>query len=128
MKCQTPSNQEFCKPCHRKGIETGSITKKDGTKKTIANYADKDKFGLTSKDVRSFKAVVLLLENSDSEEPVTKRAKAATKLPSIFERLDTPAPVAILKKRAAAAMADAEDAEEGDRREELLGQLALLDQ
>ena len=94
----------------------------------IANYADKDKFGLTSKDVRSFKAMVRLPENSDSEEPVTKRAKAATKLPSIFERLDTPAPVAILKKRAAAAMADAEDAEKEARREELLEQLALLDQ
>ena len=44
LKCRTPSGQEFCKPCHRKKIETGSITRKDGTKKTIANYADKDKF------------------------------------------------------------------------------------
>ena len=128
LKCQTPSGQEFCKPCHRKGIETGSITRKDGNKKTIANYEDKDKFGITSKDVRSFKAMIRLLKNSDSEEPVTKRAKAATKLPSVFERLDTPAPVAILKKRAAAAMADAEDDEKEARREELLEQLALLDQ
>ena len=72
--------------------------------------------------------MVRLLENSESEEPVTKRAKAATKLPSIFEHLDTPVPVAILKKRAAAAMADAEDAEKEARREELLEQLALLDQ
>ena len=128
MKCQTPSNQEFCKPCHRKGIETGSITRKDGTKKTIANYADKDKFGLTSKDVRSFKAMVRMLDNSDSEEPVTKRAKAATKLPSVFERLHTPAPVSILKKRAAAALAAADDAEKEARREELIEQLALLDE
>jgi len=36
--------------------------------------------------------------------------------------------VANLKKRTAAAMADAEDAEKEARREELLEQLALLDQ
>jgi hypothetical protein len=36
--------------------------------------------------------------------------------------------VSILKKRAAAAMADAEEAEKEARRDELMEQLALLDQ
>ena len=72
--------------------------------------------------------MVRMLENSDSEEPGTKRAKAATKLPSVFERLQTPAPVSILKKRAAAALAEADDAEKEARREELIEQLASLDE
>jgi hypothetical protein len=67
---------------------------------------------------------ILILRSQLPSEP----RQLATKLPSVFERLQTAAPVSILKKRAAAALAEADDAEKEARREELIEQLASLDE
>ena len=116
--CQTESKSfQYCKPCHRKGIESGFITRKDGSKDDIKDRAKGgDGNGFSKKDIRGLKALIKLDKNSDKEDEFDLRSK-----------LSGAGPVSELKKRAARAVREADQAEHEAKKQRLMDELQALE-
>jgi len=116
--CQTESKSfQYCKPCHRKGIESGFITRKDGSKDDIKDRTKGgDGNGFSKKDIRGLKALIKLDKDSDKKDEFDLRSK-----------LSGAGPVSELKKRAARAVREADQAEHEAKKQRLIDELQALE-